>query len=903
MLQACKLTFTRCLGGFGLFFRTCRSCYSIVYESEYKLDRLDESRSLTCSFLTELDQDRVERRSSRSGKSRQSVEDEFLGAISGEPKSSRQAGATPSSLDSGLDSLKPGLRMEAENSNPLEGSFMRGFGQSRSGRASTQFKSPAQSPMHPRKIESLDHSAGQGVNIPIRSKLNVESNHNTTASAASSLSMDDPFSSLADAEVDSLGEDTTADFTAPLSDAAASLDLNEPYTGTSVPRVSTRRRSHLNNVGTGEALVDALNGLPRPPPIATSKINDSSPGTSAPGSGGRILPRTLSNEEGRTSRKSYPSSPLVMDSMDSPAASPSYTSRPRAKKFTEMYSNSNGSSPGVDEHATQFEVNMNGSHQDEDTCINQKYSDSTGEVWLTIEEIRLVTQPSASPPPSRAPPPPGLGRQSSHVDSQHSSVESPHEGQDEEKPELERQISDLDAVSGNESQQTGEGQGVFVMPEIQIVDLGPQMKPSREERRRMREHLEKERRRSNREEERPKDRERDRERERRDREGLRESLYRETEAGRARETPRPREGRREKVMPLSEPQDHQATSKKEQNESQDRIYLRQQEREFQEKMARLEEAREREKERKARKSAEKAALEARERAEKAAVERAVNEARQRAERAALQRAAAAKEQERIKEREKEKERRERERERDREQEKLRDRMREKEKGVAEQLRRDTFRATSEPRQRPTNSVHQPSGLSRHASGININNLSGTPGQHRSSVGPKAVDDWTNLFTQPSPSADESREIPNEPEDRRKLRLEKQMRIEERAAKALQEKNQRDRALQREQEERQRFSSNLDAEVRRWSAGKEGNLRALLSTLHLMLWPECNWKVVSLTDLITGPSVKKAYQKAILCVHPDKVQQKGANVQQKYIAEKVFDLLKDAYAKFNSNELY
>jgi hypothetical protein len=130
-----------------------------------------------------------------------------------------------------------------------------------------------------------------------------------------------------------------------------------------------------------------------------------------------------------------------------------------------------------------------------------------------------------------------------------------------------------------------------------------------------------------------------------------------------------------------------------------------------------------------------------------------------------------------------------------------------------------------------------------------------------------------------------------------------MRIEERAAKALQEKNQRDRALQREQEERQRFSSNLDAEVRRWSAGKEGNLRALLSTLHLMLWPECNWKVVSLTDLITGPSVKKAYQKAILCVHPDKVQQKGANVQQKYIAEKVFDLLKDAYAKFNANELY
>lgn len=59
----------------------------------------------------------------------------------------------------------------------------------------------------------------------------------------------------------------------------------------------------------------------------------------------------------------------------------------------------------------------------------------------------------------------------------------------------------------------------------------------------------------------------------------------------------------------------------------------------------------------------------------------------------------------------------------------------------------------------------------------------------------------------------------------------------------------------------------------------------------MLWPECGWQPVSLTDLITGASVKKVYRKATLCIHPDKVQQKGATLQQKYIAEKVFDLLK------------
>ncbi|CAM6059138.1 unnamed protein product [Sphagnum tenellum] len=241
----------------------------------------------------------------------------------------------------------------------------------------------------------------------------------------------------------------------------------------------------------------------------------------------------------------------------------------------------------------------------------------------------------------------------------------------------------------------------------------------------------------------------------------------------------------------------------------------------------------------------------------------------------------------------------RERERDRE----RDSIRAREKGAAEQLRKESanFRATSEPRQRPSVNPLS-SGLLRPSSGNFVNNVSGVPLQRHSSGAQKAVDDWTSFFTQPTALGDEFRETEGEPAERRRIRLEKHQRIEERAAKALEEKNQRDMALQMEQEERHRLAGNLDAEIRRWSMGKEGNLRALLSSLHLILWPECNWKPVSLTDLITAPLVKKAYKSAILCVHPDKVQQKGATVQQKYIAEKVFDLLKDSFAKFNANEL-
>jgi DnaJ-class molecular chaperone len=59
----------------------------------------------------------------------------------------------------------------------------------------------------------------------------------------------------------------------------------------------------------------------------------------------------------------------------------------------------------------------------------------------------------------------------------------------------------------------------------------------------------------------------------------------------------------------------------------------------------------------------------------------------------------------------------------------------------------------------------------------------------------------------------------------------------------------------------------------------------------VLGPEYGWQPVSLTDMITSSSVKKVYRKATLCIHPDKVQQKGASLGQKYTAEKVFDILK------------
>ncbi|XP_038723260.1 uncharacterized protein LOC120015107 [Tripterygium wilfordii] len=96
---------------------------------------------------------------------------------------------------------------------------------------------------------------------------------------------------------------------------------------------------------------------------------------------------------------------------------------------------------------------------------------------------------------------------------------------------------------------------------------------------------------------------------------------------------------------------------------------------------------------------------------------------------------------------------------------------------------------------------------------------------------------------------------------------------------------------------------LDEDVRLWSAGKETNIQSLLSTLHHILWPNSGWYPINFTSLTESTHVKKAYQRARLCLHPDKLQQRGATLQQKYVAEKAFSILQDAWATFISQDVF
>ncbi|CAH2310934.1 tyrosine- phosphatase auxilin isoform X1 [Pelobates cultripes] len=99
--------------------------------------------------------------------------------------------------------------------------------------------------------------------------------------------------------------------------------------------------------------------------------------------------------------------------------------------------------------------------------------------------------------------------------------------------------------------------------------------------------------------------------------------------------------------------------------------------------------------------------------------------------------------------------------------------------------------------------------------------------------------------------------------------------------------------------KEEMSKEMDPEklkILDWIEGKERNIRALLSTMHTVLWSgETKWKPISMADLVTPEQVKKVYRKAVLVVHPDKAT--GQPYEQ--YAKMIFMELNDAWSEFDN----
>ncbi|KAM3750584.1 hypothetical protein ACB098_04G047000 [Castanea mollissima] len=555
--------------------------------------------------------------------------------------------------------------------------------------------------------------------------------------------------------------------------------------------------------------------------------------------------------------------------------------------------------------------------------------ESSEDVWLTVSEITLFTQPTSAPPPSRPPPPRPVqvsnsrGRSGSPAYTNSRKMNEynsfPNSARFSQGPKsasaaasdsVASPFDDLeDFATGRSQNNVDESANGVPSEELEMNSVAAAMKEAMDKAEAKFRHA----------------------REVRERESTKASRSRDTvQLEKDERTTQDERVLREKQERIDRErlQRERAEEEREQKRLQkERERAREIEREREEKereQRRLEKERERARqavERATREARERAAIDARLRAEKAAVEKANSEARERAERAAVQRAQA---EARERAAADAKERAERAATEAKEraavaraeaEARVRAERAAVERAAAEARERaaaaarmnqqknendlESFfsmgRASSVPRPRGNSSNRQEPEVARKSATAPTN-------IRKANSATNIVDDLSSIFGA-APSSGEFQDVEGETEDRRRARLERHQRTQERAAKALAEKNERDLQTQREQAERHRIAETLDAEIKRWALGKEGNLRALLSTMQYVLWPECGWQPVSLTDMITGPAVKKAYRKATLCIHPDKVQQKGATLQQKYVAEKVFDLLKEAWNKFNSEELF
>lgn len=83
----------------------------------------------------------------------------------------------------------------------------------------------------------------------------------------------------------------------------------------------------------------------------------------------------------------------------------------------------------------------------------------------------------------------------------------------------------------------------------------------------------------------------------------------------------------------------------------------------------------------------------------------------------------------------------------------------------------------------------------------------------------------------------------------------------------------------------------------WTTKKERNIRALLCSLHTVIWEGCRWTEVGMHQLVSPADVKRLYRKACLAVHPDKL----VGTEHEELAKLIFMELNDAWSEFEKQQ--
>ncbi|GAX13736.1 hypothetical protein FisN_30Lh022 [Fistulifera solaris] len=118
-------------------------------------------------------------------------------------------------------------------------------------------------------------------------------------------------------------------------------------------------------------------------------------------------------------------------------------------------------------------------------------------------------------------------------------------------------------------------------------------------------------------------------------------------------------------------------------------------------------------------------------------------------------------------------------------------------------------------------------------------------------------------------------------------------------KALQEIRDREQKKKAAEAEEDMVRKKLEPTIKAWSEehGKKKQLRALLASLHTILWPGADWKPISIGDVLDDSKLKKFFHKASRVVHPDKTHHLDAD--KRFLAKRIFDALSQAKTEFDN----
>lgn len=167
-----------------------------------------------------------------------------------------------------------------------------------------------------------------------------------------------------------------------------------------------------------------------------------------------------------------------------------------------------------------------------------------------------------------------------------------------------------------------------------------------------------------------------------------------------------------------------------------------------------------------------------------------------------------------------------------------------------------------------------------------------PGSSKSGMATKPKSKIVGIKLDASSAAGKSANV-------QKAVAERVAKMEEEKQKKVNELRAREAKKKADEDQEDIIRKQLDPKIKTWAEehGKKKQLRALLASLHTVLWPGAKWKTLTIGDLLQDSKVKRAFHKASLVVHPDKTHDLPPD--QRFLAKRIFDSLCQAKSDFDN----